>query len=51
LGLSQNGIDVRADGVFGNASASAIKIYQNNQRLPVTGIADIALIANLTASF
>ena len=51
LGLSQAGIDVRADGVFGNASASAIKIYQNNHSLPVTGIADIALIADLVKSF
>lgn len=51
LGLSKDGIDVRADGVFGNACASAIRIYQNNHRLPVTGIADISLIANLVQNF
>lgn len=51
LGLSRDDIDVRADGVFGNATGNAIKTYQNNNRLTVTGIADIALIADLVKIF
>ncbi|HLT06652.1 MAG TPA: peptidoglycan-binding protein [Cyclobacteriaceae bacterium] len=48
LGLSEDGINVLADGIYGNASATAVKIYQNNHGLPVTGIADIPMIANLS---
>ncbi len=51
LGLSKNGSNVIADGVFGNASANAIRDYQKNHGLPATGIADISLIAELGNSF
>lgn len=50
LGLSKAGIDVIADGVFGNASANAIRTYQTNYRLPITGIADVELIAEMANS-
>lgn len=49
LGLSDRGFDIRADGVFGQASVRHIKTWQQAQGLPVTGIADVALIASLTA--
>lgn len=51
LGLSKSGIEVIADGVFGNASANAIRAYQTKHRLPVTGIADISLVAELSNNF
>ncbi len=50
LGLSQAGIDIIADGVFGNATGSGIRRYQTNRELPVTGTADISLIADLVNS-
>lgn len=37
-----------AKGIFKNASATAVKFYPTKHRLPVTGIADIPMIA-LTA--
>lgn len=49
LGLSDLGSDIRADGVFGRASAEQVRQYQSRHRLPATGIADIALIAKLAA--
>jgi chitosanase len=49
LGLSREGIDVMADGVFGQGSVTAIKTYQKNQGLPASGIADAALITRLLA--
>lgn len=49
LGLSAQGADVKADGVFGQTSARLIKAYQAAQGLPATGVADAALIARLTS--
>lgn len=49
LGLSQRGVDIKADGVFGSGSAKLVKEYQLSAGLPATGVADIALIASLTA--
>lgn len=49
LGLSDANLDVKADGVFGGGTAQSIKQYQKDQGLPVTGVADVALIAHLTA--
>lgn len=49
LGLSDQGADIRADGVFGRASADQVRRYQARHRLPATGIADVALIARLSA--
>jgi chitosanase len=49
LALSRDGIDVTADGVFGQGSLAAIKTYQRAQSLPATGMADAGLIARLVA--
>lgn len=49
LGLSDADVSVTADGVFGGGTAQSIKQYQKDHGLPVTGIADLALIAHLTA--
>lgn len=51
LGLSQAGIDIIADGVLGNATRNGIRRYQTDRGLPVTGTADISLIADLVNSF
>lgn len=47
LGLSQRGMDIRADGVFGQASFKSVKAFQTVHGLPATGVADIALISTL----
>ncbi|MEW6429720.1 MAG: peptidoglycan-binding protein [Thermodesulfobacteriota bacterium] len=47
LGLSEAGMDIKADGVFGQTSARLVREYQTKHRLPATGVADIALIARL----
>ena len=49
LGLSKQGVDIKADGVFGSGSAKLLKDYQLAKGLPATGVADIALIASLIA--
>jgi chitosanase len=48
LGLSDQGLDVKADGVFGAGSARVVKQFQQQAGLPATGVADIDLIARLT---
>lgn len=47
LGLSEAGIDVKADGIYGQTSMRLIKEYQAAHGLPATGVADVALIATL----
>jgi chitosanase len=49
LGLSDRGIDVKADGIFGRTTMSLIREYQAAQGLPVTDVADVNLIVQLTA--
>jgi chitosanase len=49
LGLSAQGVDVKADGVFGRTSGDFIKQYQASKGLPVTGVVDTSLIATLIA--
>ncbi len=49
LGLSDHGADIIADGVFGRASSRCIREYQATNNLPVTGVADIPLIAQLAS--
>jgi chitosanase len=49
LGLSDAGLNVTADGIFGMASSQAVKQYQKANQLPVTGIADLALIDKIIA--
>ncbi len=47
LALSDQGCDVRADGIFGNATARFIRALQRTSELPETGVADTALIQKL----
>jgi|SRR5215470_1501269 len=47
LGLSDQGADIKADGVFGQSSSKCVKEYQASQGLPATGVADVVLIARL----
>jgi len=47
LGLSDRGVDIKADGIFGQTSLRLIKEYQYTHNLPVTGVVDLALIARL----
>jgi chitosanase len=49
LGLSRRGVDVRADGIFGQGCAGAVRDFQSAQRMPATGSADMSLIAMLLA--
>lgn len=49
LGLSDRNIDIKADGVFGRQSRGRVMEYQSANGLPVTGVADIALIAQLVS--
>lgn len=49
LGLSDRGVDIRADGIFGRTSMACVRNYQAAHGLPATGVADVALIAELTA--
>jgi chitosanase len=49
LGLSRRGVDIRADGIFGQGCAGCIRDFQVAQGIAATGTADIALIATLVA--
>ena len=49
LGLSDQGVDIKADGIFGQTCLRQIKEYQTAHHLTVTGVADAALIARLIA--
>lgn len=49
LGLSDQGVNVKADGIFGQTSQQLVKEYQSVHGLPVTGVADVSLIARLVA--
>ena len=49
LGLSDRGVNIKADGIFGQTSQQLIKKYQSTHGLPVTGVADVAMIAQLVA--
>lgn len=49
LGLSERGLEITADGIFGQISASCVKQYQTTQGLPATGQADAALVAQLVS--
>lgn len=51
LGLSLAGVDVRADGLFGRTTARCLRDYQQANGLPPTGVAEVALIAQLTSGF
>lgn len=47
LGLSLQGMDVKADGLFGQASQTGLHAWQQARGLPATGAADAALVAQL----
>lgn len=47
LALSDQGCDVRADGIFGNGTARFIRAFQRTTGLPETGVADVALVRRL----
>jgi len=47
LALSDQGCDIRADGIFGNASARFVRAFQGTAELPETGVADAALVHRL----
>lgn len=49
LRLSDQGFDVRADGLFGQASQKCVKQYQTRHGLPGTGAVDVELIARLVS--
>ena len=48
VGLSELGIDIKADGFFGQTCYRRIKEYQSAHGLPATGVADAAQIIQLT---
>ncbi|MBT9519802.1 MAG: chitosanase [Dechloromonas sp.] len=47
LGLSEQGVPIKADGIFGQTSANLLKQFQAKKGLPATGVADAALIGHL----
>ena len=48
LGLSEQGVDIKTDGIYGQTCLKRIKEYQAAHNIPVTGVADAALVARLT---
>ena len=49
LGLSDRGMDIRADGIFGQTSTNVAKAWQAQNARPVNGVVDLALVGELTA--
>lgn len=49
LALSDCGMDIKADGIWGKTSTTRLKEYQNQNGLPPTGVADIQMIARFCA--
>ena len=47
LGLSEQGVPIKADGIFGQTSANLLKQFQAKTGLPATGVADAVLIGRL----
>lgn len=47
LALSEQGIAIKADGIFGRTSANLLRDYQALAGLPATGVADPALLGRL----
>ena len=47
LGLSEQGVPIKADGIFGQTSAILLKQFQAKKGLPPTGVADNILIGRL----
>jgi chitosanase len=49
LALSDQGCELRADGIYGNVTARFVRAFQRTHELPETGIADAALVHRLLA--
>lgn len=49
LALSDQGCDLRADGIFGNATAKLVRAFQRGHDLPETAVADVTIIQRLAA--
>jgi chitosanase len=49
LGLSDRGMEIQADGVFGQTSANVVKAWQAQNGRPANGVVDLALVGELTA--
>lgn len=49
LGLSERGVNIKADGIFGQTSVALLKGYQASHGLPANGVADPQLISQLLA--
>jgi chitosanase len=49
LGLSDRGVDIQADGIFGQTTLNLVKTWQAQNGRPANGIADLAMIGELTA--
>jgi chitosanase len=49
LGLSESGVDIKADGIFGQTTSRCLKEYQSARGQAPTGVADPVLIAQLLA--
>lgn len=49
LGLSAKGIDIKADGVFGQTSVLRLQEYQKAEHIPASGVGDVALIMQLVS--
>ncbi|MBS1145458.1 MAG: hypothetical protein H6R14_2864 [Proteobacteria bacterium] len=47
LGMSEQGVAIKADGIFGQTSANLLKQLQGKLKLPATGVADASLISRL----
>jgi chitosanase len=47
LALSDQGCELRADGIYGNVTARCVRAFQRTHELPETGIADAGLIQRL----
>lgn len=47
LGLSELGVPIKADGIFGQTSATLLKQFQARTGQPATGVADAPLIGRL----
>lgn len=47
LGLSAKGVQIKADGIFGQTSALRLKEYQKANGLTASGVADVALVVQL----
>lgn len=48
VGLSELGMEIKADGIFGQTCYRLMKEYQSARGLPTTGVADVSQVLQLT---